>query len=67
VSFVLSHAGDALRLGFEMFWAVLWPLALGFLLSAVVETFVSKQAISRFLGGRGLRPAALATAFGAAS
>jgi uncharacterized protein len=67
VSFVLSHAGDALRLAFEMFWAVLWPLALGFLLSAVVETFVSKQAISRFLGGGGLRPVALATAFGAAS
>ncbi|HEY6470918.1 MAG TPA: permease [Candidatus Dormibacteraeota bacterium] len=67
MSFVLSHAGDALRLAFEMFWAVLWPLALGFLLSAVVETFVSKRAISRFLGGGGFRPVALATAFGAAS
>jgi uncharacterized protein len=67
VSFVLSHAGDALSLAFQMFWAVLWPLALGFLLSAVVETFVSKQAISRYLGSGGLRPVALATAFGAAS
>jgi uncharacterized protein len=67
VSFVFSHVGDALRLAFEMFWAVLWPLALGFLLSAVVETFVSKQAISRFLGGSGIRPVALATGFGAAS
>ena len=67
VSFVLSHAGDALRLAFEMFWAVLWPLALGFLLSAAVETFVSKQAVSRFLGRGGVRPVALATAFGAAS
>ncbi len=67
MSFVFSHAGDALRLAFEMFWAVLWPLALGFLLSAVVETFVSKRAISRFLGSGGLRPVALATAFGAAS
>ena len=60
MSFVLSHAGDALRLAFEMFWAVLWPLALGFLLSAVVETFVSKQAISRLLGRGGVRPVALA-------
>ena len=67
MSFVLSHAGDALRLAFEMFWAVLWPLALGFLLSAVVETFVSKQAISRSLGGSGLRSVTLAAAFGAAS
>jgi uncharacterized integral membrane protein len=35
--FVLSHLGDALRMSFAMFWQVLWPLALGFLLSAVVE------------------------------
>jgi uncharacterized protein len=67
MSFVIAHAGDALRLAFEMFWAVLWPLALGFLLSAVVETFVSRQAVSRLLGRRGPRPVALATAFGAAS
>jgi hypothetical protein len=67
MSFVLSHAGDALRLAFDMFWSVLWPLALGFLLSACVETFVSTQAISRLLGSDGLRPASLATLFGAAS
>ena len=41
-----------------MFWTVLWPLALGFLLSAAVETFVSKQAISRVLGRDGARPVA---------
>ena len=67
MSFVLAHAGDALRLAFAMFWAVLWPLALGFLLSAAVETFVSKEAISRVLGRGGPRPVALATLFGAAS
>jgi len=50
VSFVLGHAGDAVCLAFEMFWAVLWPLALGFLLSAAVETFVSRQSVSRLLG-----------------
>jgi uncharacterized protein len=67
MSFVVSHAGDALRLAFDMFWAVLWPLALGFLLSACVETFVSKQAIARLLGRDGARSASLATVFGAAS
>ena len=67
MSFVLGHVGDALRMAFEMFWAVLWPLALGFLLSSVVETFVSKQAVSRLLGHGGVRPVALATLFGAAS
>ncbi len=67
VSFVLSHVGDALRMSLDMFWEVLWPLALGFLLSACVETFVSKQAISRLLGRDGVRSASLATLFGAAS
>src|SRR2546422_795509 len=67
MSFVLSHLGDALRLAFAMFWQVLWPLALGFLLSAVVETLVSKQAISRALGRDDARSVALATGFGAAS
>ena len=65
--FVLEHIGSALRLSFAMFWQVLWPLALGFLLSAVVETLVSTQAISRLLGRDAPRSIALATALGAAS
>jgi uncharacterized membrane protein YraQ (UPF0718 family) len=65
--FVLQHLGDALRLSFAMFWAVLWPLALGFLLAAAVETMVSKGAVSRLLGTDSPRGVALAAAFGAAS
>ncbi|HEX3607893.1 MAG TPA: permease [Candidatus Dormibacteraeota bacterium] len=64
---LLHHLGDALRLSFAMFWEVLWPLALGFLLSAVVETLVSKRAVSRLLGRDSPRSVALATVFGAAS
>ena len=67
MSFVLVHLGDALRMAFAMFWQVLWPLALGFLLSAVVETLVSKQVISRVLGKDDSRSVASASAFGAAS
>src|SRR5947209_18101542 len=67
MSFVLTHLGDALRLAFAMFWQVLWPLTLGFLLSAVVETLVSKAAISRRLGKDTVRSEVLATALGAAS
>jgi uncharacterized protein len=65
--FVLEHIGSALRLSFAMFWQVLWPLALGFLLSSVVETLVSKQAVSRLLGRDSPKSVALATALGAAS
>src|SRR3981081_4275825 len=64
---LLGHLGSALRLSFAMFWEVLWPLALGFLLSAVVETLVSKRAVSRAVGRDSVRSVALATAFGAAS
>jgi len=65
--FVLEHIASALRLSFAMFWQVLWPLALGFLLSSIVETLVSKQAVSRLLGRDSPRSLALATGFGAAS
>jgi uncharacterized protein len=65
--FVLEHIGSALRLSFAMFWQVLWPLALGFVLSAVVETLVSKQAVSRLLGRDTPGSIALATALGAGS
>src|SRR5258708_10213295 len=67
MTFVLKHAGSALRLSFAMFWQVLWPLSLGFLLSSVVETLVSKATVSRALGRDSPRSVALATLFGAAS
>ena len=67
MGYAFGHVGKALEYAFDMFWEVLWPLGLGFLLSAVVETLVSKQAISRVLGRDSPRSVALATAFGAAS
>src|SRR5215831_969841 len=50
-----------------MFWEVLWPLALGFLLSAAVQTVVSKRAIERTLGKPDIKGFVLACGFGAAS
>ena len=57
----------ALQLSLFMLWEVLWPLALGFLLSAMVQTVVSKRAIAGTLGKPDLRGFVLATGFGAAS
>jgi uncharacterized protein len=54
-------------MAFFMFWEVLWPLTLGFLISAIVQTVVSKQAILRTLGKDDLRGVTFATLFGAAS
>jgi uncharacterized membrane protein YraQ (UPF0718 family) len=41
--------GRALYMAFAMFWEILWPLILGFGLSAVVQAVVSKAEIVRLL------------------
>ena len=64
---VVEQVGRALLLSFSMLWEVLWPLALGFLLSAIVQTAVSRQAVAGALGRFDLRGVALASGFGAAS
>ena len=63
----LNAVGHALLLAFSMLWEVLWPLVLGFLLSAVVQTVVSKRAVANALGRDDLRGVALACGLGAAS
>src|SRR5436190_369251 len=64
---VLNQMGHGLWNAFQMFWEVWWALALGFLLSAIVEAWVPRSRLERALGGRGVREAALATGLGAAS
>jgi uncharacterized membrane protein YraQ (UPF0718 family) len=60
----LSHAlGMALAMG----WEILWPLILGFALSAVVQAVVSHQELSRLLPDDSQRSLAVAMALGAAS
>ncbi len=65
--FVLNAIWQALQMAFFMFWEVLWPLTLGFVISAIVQSVVSKQAIVHFLGKDDLRGVTFATLFGAAS
>ena len=50
-----------------MLWEVLWPLAFGFLLSAIIQTVVSKRAVAGALGKPDLKGFILACGFGAAS
>ena len=58
---------QALTTAFDMLWEVFWPLALGFILSAIVQTLVSRRTVERALGSDSPRSLALATLFGAAS
>ena len=65
--FVVNATLHALQIAFFMLWEVLWPLAFGFLLSALVQTVVSKRAVARTLGKPDLKGFVLACGFGAAS
>src|ERR1700693_2127089 len=65
--FVVSAILHALQLSLFMLWEVLWPLVLGFLLSAVVQTVVSQRAVVRALGRPDFKGFVLACGFGAAS
>jgi uncharacterized membrane protein YraQ (UPF0718 family) len=65
--FVVEQVGRALLISISMLWEVLWPLAFGFLLSAIVQTVVSRQAVAGALGRFDPRGVALASGLGAAS
>jgi uncharacterized protein len=58
---------DALKTAFDMFWDVLWPLILGFGLSAVVQVFVSHATMARLLGRDNPTSLTRAALFGIAS
>jgi hypothetical protein len=42
MSYILSEIGAALAMAFDMGWEILWPLVLGFALSAIVQAVVTK-------------------------
>jgi uncharacterized membrane protein YraQ (UPF0718 family) len=57
----------ALQLAFGMTWEILWALILGFALSAIVQSVVSKAEMRRLLPDDRPRTLAIACALGAAS
>ncbi|HUY85305.1 MAG TPA: permease [Candidatus Dormibacteraeota bacterium] len=57
----------ALKLAGGMGWEILWPLVLGFGLSAAIQAVVSRRQMSRLLPDDRSRTLALATALGTAS
>jgi uncharacterized membrane protein YraQ (UPF0718 family) len=58
---------EALWMAFAMGWEILWPLILGFLLSAIVQAVVSHREIVRLLPDDGPRSIAIAMGLGMAS
>src|ERR1051325_170655 len=64
---VIGAIAHAVWLAFTMFWAILWPLILGFTFSGIVQAVVSKQQMARALGDDRPGTLAKACALGAAS
>ncbi len=64
---ILHAIAQALAASFGMFWEILWPLALGFILSAIIQSLVSRQAVAGALGTDSPRSLAIACGLGAAS
>src|SRR6266508_5904021 len=70
LAFLGSIGGDvvrALRLAFGMTWEITWALILGFTLSAIVQSVVSKRQMTRLLPDDRPRTVAVACGLGASS
>jgi uncharacterized membrane protein YraQ (UPF0718 family) len=64
---MIDALGHALSMALAMGWEILWPLILGFTLSAVVQAIVSHREMSKLLPDDRPRSIATALALGAAS
>ena len=64
---VITALGHALWMAFAMLWEILWPLILGFGLSAVVQAVVSKGEMTNLLPNDSPKSLAIACGLGAAS
>src|SRR6266487_2306841 len=64
---LVTALGHALWMALSMCWEILWPLILGFGLSAVVQAVVSKGEMTRLLPDDSAKSLALACGLGAAS
>ena len=64
---MIHHILDALRMTGIMAWEILWALCLGFILSAIIESVVSKEHVGKLLPDSSAKTIVIASALGAAS
>jgi uncharacterized membrane protein YraQ (UPF0718 family) len=64
---IAATLGHALWMAFAMLWEILWPLILGFGLSAAVQAVVSKSEMTKLLPDDSAKSLAIASGLGAAS
>jgi uncharacterized membrane protein YraQ (UPF0718 family) len=67
VDVVINAIIESLLIGLGFFYKALWPILLGVLITAAIETFVNEEKMAEILGGRDLLTTGKATAAGAIS
>jgi uncharacterized membrane protein YraQ (UPF0718 family) len=65
-SFWASY-GEAAKTAVGFFWKAGWAFVLGYAVSAMIQAFVPKKRLTRYMGGADVKSILLATGFGAAS
>jgi len=64
---LVTRVGQGLGDGFMMFWSTGWALAIGFVLSGIVQEFVPKRALQRQLGNHSVLAVLRASLYGMVS
>ncbi len=59
--------GEAAKTAVGFFWKAGWAFVLGYAVSGMIQAFVPKERLTRYMGKPDLRSISLSTAFGAAS
>jgi uncharacterized membrane protein YraQ (UPF0718 family) len=67
VDVVINAIIESLLIGLGFFYKALWPILLGVLITAAIETFVNEEKMAEILGGRDPLTTGKATAAGAVS
>jgi len=63
----LKLYGEAAKTSLGFFWKAGWAFVLGYFVSAMIQAFVPKRKLTRYMGAPDFRSILLATLFGAAS
>jgi uncharacterized membrane protein YraQ (UPF0718 family) len=64
---ILTTWGESARTALGFFWKAGWAFVLGYAVSAMIQAFVPKARLTRYMGDPGARSVSLASLFGAAS
>ena len=60
----LQTWGEAARTSIGLFWMAFWAFALGYLISSMIQVFVTRERMRKSMGEAGAKSVALGTGFG---